>query len=1038
LTAGLPENPFVGLRPFRSEEALLFFGRRQQTAELMDRLHRTRFLAVVGSSGCGKSSLIRAGLIPRLKAGFLVENRDRWVDITMTPGETPLARLAGELRITEVELQEGGAPALIEQLERQPGAAENNCLLLIDQFEEVFRFAVSGGNREDAADFVALLLAVAAQRDFPVFVVLTMRSDFLGDCDAFYGLPEALNRGQYLVPRLTRQQRRESVESPIRLFGGAVTAQFVDRVLNDVGDEPDQLPVMEHALMRTWEAWQKAGSAGPVDLPNYLAIGGAKDALSKDAQCALEAMTSQQRGLTAPIFKALTDTDANNRRIRRPVRLSQLTLITGRSSAEIERVINHFREGGRSFLIVQPDPASGDALIDISHESLIRQWGDLRLWVDEEAESKRIYLDLVNAVERKKALLHDSDLQIALDWRERTKPTEAWARRYHPRFADAMAFLDASQEEARREAEEKERHRRQELGRARRAAVMFLILALVAAGTALWALNAQAKAKAAARNAEISAKAEAKAALEAKEATASAVVAQQMAEDQKQKATQSAQEAIKLGTIAQAEREKAIAGELDAARAAQMEKLARQEAQDNAKLAADQADAAKKERDKADAERKIADDQRKIAEAQRQEAEAQRKNVAKSLALSIVQDAVRLVDLGKKEPALAYLAKALTLDPESLGARSWIFDLLVRGGFHPERAPYIHKPWQHTARVLCATFNPDGKRVVTASFDKTARIWDAEGKASVTLPHRDLVNSAAFSADGKRVVTACWDGTAQVWNAETGQPDGPPLRHKGPVTSAAFSADGRVVTASYDKTAQVWDAAGRPLMTLPHKSPVNSAAFSLDGHRLVTASWDNTAQVWDGEGKPSGATLHHQGQVRGAAFSPDGRLVVTASADQTARVWEAETGRPVGDSLRHPAAVNWAAFSPDSRRVVTASDDNTARVWEAATGTPVGAPLRRENRVSSAAFSPDGKRVVTASYDNTAQLWDVWLDFDNPGLLAKLAEAVSGYQAEKVPDLVPLANRQKQLEEVRGLVQQTAQGAATTASFIRWYLSGPN
>jgi len=119
-----------------------------------------------------------------------------------------------------------------------------------------------------------------------------MRSDFLGDCDAFHGLPEALNRGQYLVPRLTRQQRRESVESPIRLFGGTATAQFVDRVLNDVGDEPDQLPVMEHALMRTWEGWQKAGSAGPVDLPHYLAIGGAKDALSRDAESAMEAIAS--------------------------------------------------------------------------------------------------------------------------------------------------------------------------------------------------------------------------------------------------------------------------------------------------------------------------------------------------------------------------------------------------------------------------------------------------------------------------------------------------------------------------------------------------------------------------------------------------------------------------------------------------------------------------------------------------------------------------------------------------------------------------
>jgi WD40 repeat protein len=446
----VPSSPFVGLRPFRSDESLLFFGRRQQTAELLEHLYGTHFLALVGSSGCGKSSLIRAGLIPRLTAGFLVEARDRWTFTVMTPGEMPLARLGAEFQTTESDLREGGVDAIIERLAMSEEAASSNCLLLVDQFEELFRFAALGPRRDEAADFVNILLALAAQREFPVFVVLTMRSDFLGDCDAFYGLPEALNRSHYLVPRLTRQQRREAIEAPVRLFRQNITPQLADRVLNDIGDELDQLPVMQHALLRTWEYWAREGSAGPIDVPHYLAIGGAREALSRDAESALEGMPDEDRRLTAQLFQALTDTDASNRSVRRPVRMSELVEATGAPRERIEGIIERFREDGRSFLVLQQE--AGDALIDISHEALIRQWCSLRNWAEEEAESKRIYLDLVNAVARKKALLHDADLQAALEWRRTKQSTKAWARRYDPRFEEAMAFLDTSEAESQREA----------------------------------------------------------------------------------------------------------------------------------------------------------------------------------------------------------------------------------------------------------------------------------------------------------------------------------------------------------------------------------------------------------------------------------------------------------------------------------------------------------------------------------------------------------------------------------------------------------
>ncbi|HKP84586.1 MAG TPA: M15 family metallopeptidase [Blastocatellia bacterium] len=458
-----PRNPFVGLRPFDSGESLLFFGRRQQTMELLQHLHRTRFLAVVGSSGCGKSSLIRAGLIPKLEAGFLVEERDRWHVAAMKPGDAPLQNLAsallealspGQGAADTAEFVEAirvaGAQAIIDRLESPGTDSGANVLLLIDQFEEIFRFGLRTDNqehRDEAADFVSIMLGLAKQSAAPIYVVMTMRSDFLGDCDNFYGLPEAMNRSQYLVPRLTRKQRQEAIEGPIRLFGATLTPRLLDRLLNDVGDQSDQLPVMQHALMRTWENWLQKND-GPVDTTHYEAIGTIKDALSKDADQALEGMSAEEVMIAERMFQALTDTDARNRRIRRPAYLSEIEMITGASRARVLSIIERFQSGGRSFLDVSEDKVKGDSLIDISHESLIRQWKTLRDWVDKESDSRATYMRVVDAAVRHKAkkakLWGNPDLQIALDWREKTRPNKAWAERYSAEFETAMNFLNKS------------------------------------------------------------------------------------------------------------------------------------------------------------------------------------------------------------------------------------------------------------------------------------------------------------------------------------------------------------------------------------------------------------------------------------------------------------------------------------------------------------------------------------------------------------------------------------------------------------------
>ena len=295
----------------------------------------------------------------------------------------------------------------IVEATRQAGLSQQgNLLIVVDQFEELFRFKKATKEtkgRDEAAGFVKLLLEAAKQEEESIYVVLTMRSDFLGDCAQFRDLPEALNDGQYLIPRMTQDQRREAITGPVAVGGGTITPRLVQRLLNDVGDDPDQLPILQHALMRTWKEWEKDKKNGnPIDIQEYEAVGGLSDALSNHAQDAYDTLPDQRsKAIAEKLFKCLTEKGPDNREIRRPTTVKQIAAVANAEPNEVIDIINHFRSEGRSFLMT-PDSKDlhEDALVDISHESLIRQWKTLRKWVEEEADSRATYLRIVDGALR--------------------------------------------------------------------------------------------------------------------------------------------------------------------------------------------------------------------------------------------------------------------------------------------------------------------------------------------------------------------------------------------------------------------------------------------------------------------------------------------------------------------------------------------------------------------------------------------------------------------------------------------------------------
>jgi WD40 repeat protein len=504
------QHPFVGLRAYTYYDAPFFFGRDAQIDALEGALARDRLLSVIGSSGSGKSSLVRAGLLPRLARKH---RGDLWNWVEMRPGESPIRRLAEALALFKSDEEAGTADCLAqaradrielilrqssygisEALEHLPALRGRRLVLLVDQFEEIFRFAdlrsqqsVDADSvqerRDDATFFIQLLLAARDDPDFSGHIVITMRSDFIGDCARFHGLSEAITATQYLVPSLTRDQRAEAIRGPLILAGAEIEPVLVQRLLNDTNEDPDQLPIMQHVLMRCWQhASSQVDQSTPVKLTmsDYERVGGVERCLSLHANEILRELAGgPARGLDAVrldmplvvkrVFQSLTDTRSGGRVTRRPQSLKALVAVLTPDDARstdkpvirdaVIRVVTRFADPDCSFLRApRQESIEDETVVDVGHEALIRLWEKLGglgedNWVREEQRDAEKLYDLAR-VARLDGLLSRERLPEFEDWWRRRRPNRFWARRYSHDDADdllsaANGVLERSEAEIR-------------------------------------------------------------------------------------------------------------------------------------------------------------------------------------------------------------------------------------------------------------------------------------------------------------------------------------------------------------------------------------------------------------------------------------------------------------------------------------------------------------------------------------------------------------------------------------------------------------
>ncbi|MCA3395770.1 MAG: DUF2610 domain-containing protein, partial [Roseomonas sp.] len=501
-------QPYPGLRAFSREETDLFFGRENCIDTMVERLAATRFLAVLGSSGSGKSSLVRTGLLDALELGWLSSAGSRWAVATMRPAGAPIANLASSLQkidvrgagdANELELLDAflrrGPRSVLSWCSEGHLAPRTNLLIVVDQFEELFRFGDYAG-REEAEAFVSLLLESVSGRDLPIYVVLTMRSEFLGACSLVPGLAERINQGLYLTPRMTREETREAIIGPAAVCGFDIEPALVNRLLNDLAAfapweddqasdqlrmlsrRADQLPLMQHVLNRLWlRARESAGSSRiTLRMAEYELLGGLGGAIDAHAAEVVAALPTEAARLVARVFRGLVTGSTVATALRHPCRFADLVDLCEGARDPVVSVVEAFRAAGCNFLMPPPETAlSDETIIDISHESLIRQWSDLSGWLEREAQAGSTWRRLVASAEAhasgRAELLSGLDLHNMASWLAEEQPNQAWAERHGGGFASALDFVDRSKaaEEAREQlrraqaAERQARDRREKL-----------------------------------------------------------------------------------------------------------------------------------------------------------------------------------------------------------------------------------------------------------------------------------------------------------------------------------------------------------------------------------------------------------------------------------------------------------------------------------------------------------------------------------------------------------------------------------------------
>ncbi|MGQ9619779.1 MAG: nSTAND1 domain-containing NTPase [Bacteroidales bacterium] len=960
-------SPFIGLRPFGQEDSSFFFGRELESKEIIEKLIRNRFVAVIGNSGCGKTSVLNCRVIPALTGNNNSES-EGWKIITMAPGINPIGNLSAAIvrSATHTGNSESLKISIADALRSNPDALNvivndmvirNNekGLILVDQFEELFRYGqkVTGtvaGN--DTMTFVNILMNAVEQPGSSLYLVIVVCSDYISECTRFYRFTQSviINRSSVLIPDMQEESLKTIIEGPLKQTGISIDPFLVEAIIGEACDKNMPLPLIQHLLMRIWSHWHKFDDkTRSLSINDYEASGGLGRALDIHGEEIYENLSEREKRVCEMIFKTITAKGTGSERFRKPSSLGLIRSVTGCSSGELNDVIAKLCSEETGFLGYSGSfPANDDSVIDVSYDCILHSWKRLMEWMDEEALSAETYLRLseMSALYQQggKGLLQPPELHTFINWHEKQKPSPQWAMRYHPAFERAIVYLKTSENQYMAEEEKRKKDQKKKSIWRRFFIVSLGAIALLMAGITFFAFEKKKANEKALKIAEME--------KQFADSVSSVVLNEKLAADSVAiSARQKEQEAI-------VQKETAERRQIDALINAQ-EALRKEE----------------KARRKADS----AEQAGKIARINEEQALFQ-KNEALRLRMISTGKTMSVKSLqfnGQKELQTLLAYHAYLFNTKYIGNPN---DADIYTGLYNIAKQYGNAHYNvlkgHNGSVKCIAFVPGKREFFTAGTDGKIMKWNLDSKEialQVIYSGTEIIEVLSVSTDAAWLACGTDNSLIKMIPLKGGTDIQYDLKgHSGKLKSLIFSYDSKYLySAALDGKILKWDLAAKTSVNVETgRLQINSIDISSKGNYLAGITNDGKALVWETGTNTDVLRIEKSGEIiRVIRFRPGENIIAAGYSDGSLELWDITGQRKISEIKAHDSEINDIRFNNPLVQMATAGNDGTLKLWDLNDLKAFPVVFNdNDDIVIAIEFSSDGELIVSGSAGGESNL----------------------------------------------------------------------